>query len=366
MGADSAIQVHCYQDFTEEIRHLGELSACATGFDLNLAWFRHLSDNALNSGERLFLWHAQDSSGDLLLPTMAPVAELRSYRRLVALGNYYTSEFAPIGQVADRTASVSAICRRIAQNRPNWDVIDLRPLNPYDRDFQTLWNALGSSGYHPYRYFCFGNWYLPAEKLTFDAYWTTRPKALRNTVKRKGKAFAKGGRGRLEIITGGAGLEAAIRIYSAIYAASWKKPEPHPEFMPGLIRLAAQRGWLRMGLAWYDHRAVAAQVWLVVNNRAAIYKLAYDESDARLSAGTLLTAHLMQQVLDADKVLEVDYLIGDEPYKRDWMSHRRERWGIVAYNSRTIRGRIGSAMQSIGEWRRKLLLKFASWQFVGD
>ncbi|MFZ2388006.1 MAG: hypothetical protein WAW69_09375, partial [Polaromonas sp.] len=37
-------------------------------------------------------------------------------------------------------------------------------------------------------------------------------------------------------------------------------------------------------------------------------------------------------------VTEVDFLIGDDAYKKNWMSHRRERWGIVAYNPKTLGG----------------------------
>ena len=311
-------------------------------------------------GVRLRLWHAIAAQGGTLLPMVISPRRRWDARRMSSLTNYYTSLFSPIGHQLRQVASLSAICERIAKDRPSWDVVDLHPMDPDSEDFAVLQKELVAAGFLVHRYFCFGNWHMPTQGMSFAEYWSGRPSPLRNTAKRKGKSFAKDGRGRLEIVQGGLDLERAIFAYERIYAASWKVPEPHPEFIPGLIRLAARQGWLRLGLAWYDDQPVAAQIWLVVNGRAAIYKLAYDERFAELSAGTLLTAHLMQQVLDADKVLEVDYLIGDEPYKRDWMSHRRERWGIVAYNSRTIRGRIGSAMQSVGEWRRKLLLKSAS------
>jgi hypothetical protein len=57
-------------------------------------------------------------------------------------------------------------------------------------------------------------------------------------------------------------------------------------------------------------------------------------------------------------VAEVDYLIGDDAYKQDWMSHRRERWGIVAYNPRTLFGLAGALKQMLGGCRRKLLTYF--------
>jgi CelD/BcsL family acetyltransferase involved in cellulose biosynthesis len=118
--------------------------------------------------------------------------------------------------------------------------------------------------------------------------------------------------------------------------------------------LCAERGWLRLGIAYYDDVPVAAQLWIVSHGRAVIYKLAHDEDVARLSVGTVLTAFLMAHVLDVDQVREVDYLIGDDVYKKDWMSHRRERWGIVAYNPRSPAGLAGLGIQVLGNLRRAL------------
>jgi hypothetical protein len=35
---------------------------------------------------------------------------------------------------------------------------------------------------------------------------------------------------------------------------------------------------------------------------------------------------MLEHALGGDKVSEVDYLTGDDNYKSNWMSHRRERW----------------------------------------
>ena len=55
--------------------------------------------------------------------------------------------------------------------------------------------------------------------------------------------------------------------------------------------------------------------------------------------------NMMQHVIEVDRVHEVDYGSGDDPYKKDWMSARRERWGLVARNPRTARGLIGAVTQ---------------------
>ena len=142
-------------------------------------------------------------------------------------------------------------------------------------------------------------------------------------------------RSRIVIYRDEAGLDEALRAYEQIYAASWKIPEPYPEFIRGLCRTCAESGWLRLGVVYIDDQPAAAQIWIVNDGIANIYKLAYDERFAKLSLGSILSAHLMEHVIDVDKVHEVDYLTGDDAYKKDWMSDRRERWGIVAFNLRT-------------------------------
>lgn len=144
--------------------------------------------------------------------------------------------------------------------------------------------------------------------------------------------------GRIEMVTDANGLASAIADYQKVYSASWKVPEPYPEFIPGLLRACAECGVLRLGLLYINGQPAAAQIWIVHGGTASIFKLAYNERFAEHSAGTILTARLMQHVLDVDRVTEVDYLTGDDPYKRDWMSHRRELWGVMAFNPATVRG----------------------------
>lgn len=125
--------------------------------------------------------------------------------------------------------------------------------------------------------------------------------------------------------------------------------------MPALINLCATKGWLRLGIAYYKEEPIAAQLWIVNHGRAAIYKLAYDEKFANLSPGTILTAHLMQYVMDKDKVYEIDYLTGDDAYKKDWMSHRRERFGLVAYNPRSFWGITCMSKHVIGILKKNII-----------
>ena len=96
---------------------------------------------------------------------------------------------------------------------------------------------------------------------------------------------------------------------------------------------------------------IAAQFWFTIDRRAYIFKLAYDEAQAKWSAGTVLTAHMMQHALDVDRAIEIDYLTGDDPYKKSWMTHRRERIGLMACNLRSANGVAAAAKELAGRAR---------------
>jgi CelD/BcsL family acetyltransferase involved in cellulose biosynthesis len=115
-------------------------------------------------------------------------------------------------------------------------------------------------------------------------------------------------------------------------------------------------GALRLGIIYIDGEPAAAQLWIVHNGCALIYKLAYDERFADLSVGTILSAALFQHALDVDKVAVVDYLSGDDAYKKDWMSARRERWGILALNPRSLHGALAIARHIGGRAVKRVAL----------
>lgn len=272
-----------------------------------------------------------------------------------ALSNYYSGLYGPVGSWAQLTENdwldaVGAV--RSAHAPVCWH---LQPLNGRSAWVQALSVALERSGYWVGQQVSFGNWFQPVPPGGFDDYWAARPSALRNTVARALKRLNKLGDWRLEIVTGEQpGLDAAIDAYVSVYNRSWKTPEPNPAFIPGLIRLAAQQGWLRLGLVYMAGDPVAAQLWLVAGGKANIFKLAYVQGFEKLSAGSVLSAELMRHVIDVDGVKEVDFLSGDDPYKADWMACRRERIGLVAFDQRHWRGWMAAGRHLLHLYRQRM------------
>ncbi|HET9114127.1 MAG TPA: GNAT family N-acetyltransferase [Burkholderiales bacterium] len=304
-------------------------------------WLRNLAQHGLDEGDSLRIYVVSDAKGILgVLPMRHATrgSALYSLHRIEALANYYASLFRPVLRKNDEQAALRALADAVAKDTHRFDIVDIHPL-PHDEPwFAWMKKALQVSGMLVQTYFCFGNWYLKVDGRSYREYYDTFPSQLKNTLKRKTKQFDAGGSTSIEICTRVEELDRAIAAYEKVYHSSWKVPEPHPRFMPGLIRFCAEKGWLRLGVAYVEGEPVAAQVWIVHEGIAAIYKLAYDEKYAKLSAGSILTSKLMEYVIEVDKVHEVDYLTGDDGYKKDWMSHRRERWGMVAYNLRTVKG----------------------------
>ena len=323
-------------------------------FDLSAGWFGLMETHGLPKDARPLFYALSDAETcEALLPLF--LRKATGNASVSGMTSFYSSLYRPLLAAGAGMEALAGLIRRVLSdsgaNRLRFD-----PMDPDHPSFAVLEQALRLSGLLAFRFYCFSNYYLPTEGRTFAEYFQERPSQVRNTVRRRQKKFMAQGRGRLEIL-GHADIDLgqATRIWNAIYASSWKVPEPYPCFVPELMRFCAERGWLRLGIAYYDAAPVAAQLWIVSHGRAAIYKLAYDQKYSELSAGTLLTARLMEHVMDVDKAREVDYLVGDDAYKKDWMSHRRERWGIVAYNPRSVDGMLGALAQWLGIFRRRLM-----------
>ncbi|MFT3717864.1 GNAT family N-acetyltransferase [Pseudorhodoferax sp.] len=337
-------------DFVQTQRFLDGTDASCDVF-LTLDWYELLSQHGLVGGGQpclLGLSWGDTADARCVLPLLVRPGTLSS------LSNFYSSLYGPAGAQGAPAEAWRVLAGTLRQ-QPSSDVLQLQPLDEDAAWLAQLRMALRQHGYWMDRFECFGNWYLPVRHACFADYMATVPSPLRNSIARGRRRLARVDGMRLSIHQDAdEHLDAAIADFQAIYRHSWKQAEPCPQFMPGLIRLAARRGWLRLGVLHIEGRAVAAQVWLVQQGKANIYKLAYVQGYERFSPGSVLTAALMEHVMDVDRVQEVDYLTGDDAYKRDWMSHRRVRVGLVAFRWSRPRGLLAAARHFGGRAVRRL------------
>ena len=311
------------------------------------AWFNNLLEHGFVEQPDNLQISVETPSGKVTLHL------IRVHGHVHGLSNYYTCVFGPQGAgQAEKEVDWRGLVAKIRKLR-DASVVKLQPLDAASEWLAAFEQALHTQRYWTDRYFCFGNWYQPVPPGGFEAYWAERPSPLRHSVERGRRRLNKAGPWTIHIITTESDdLDAAIEAYGSVYARSWKQPEPCPGFMPGLIRTAAREGWLRLGVLRLNGEALAAQLWLVHAGKANIYKLAYVEGVEKLSAGSVLTAALMQHVMDIDRVKEVDYLSGDDAYKADWMALRRERVGLLACDLRRWQGWLAAGRHVLGRCSR--------------
>ncbi len=338
----------------EVFTHPGELPADAQSFlgkaekrnfELGCAWYANLVDTVYQSHAGIRFYVLRQAG------QMAAVLPIRAEKvgrgwHVHSLSNFYTSLYEPAFDASLKSSELVPLLTAIGNDFPGLESFQLAPMDPESHAWRTLLGALRAKGWVPFDYFSFGNWFQTM-RGTGAEYMAARDNQLKNTIRRMGKKLAGVG-GSIELVTEPKDIARGIAAWEQVYGASWKKPEPFPTFVPGLLHSYAGKGMLRLGLAWKDGQPIAAQLWIVSQGRASIYKLAYDEQYKAYSPGTLITAMLMEHVIDKDQVVEIDYLIGDDPYKKSWLNQRRERRGIVAYNPRTLRGLIRLVREASG------------------
>ena len=311
-------------------------------------WFATLIGHGL-AAESMPRFAVCDVRGEpfamLALAGRADGTELRS------LTGPYSSAFRPLfapGAVALRAGQL------IGQSLRRMPPVRLDALEAEAPGLDPFVAGLKRAGLAVLRFDHFGNWHENVAGLDFAAYLAARPGALRTTIRRK--AGRRSGAGSdFALITGGGALEEGIAEYEAVYARSWKEPEPFPAFNPALMRATAEAGLLRLGVLRLSGRVAAAQFWVVSGGRAMLLKLAHDESQVASSPGTVLTALMIERLLGEGRIVELDFGRGDDPYKRLWASRRRQRIGLVLADPRSLSGIAEIGRAFAGGGRRRLL-----------
>jgi hypothetical protein len=297
-------------------------------------WFENLAANCLQPAERAVVF----ACGEVVLPMRIGQAALGPLRGVAARGlsNFYSCRFTPPGLEPSAHASgrVAAIGRHLRQQgiATLWfDALDERP-----KDLMV--EGLEQAGWLVEPFAQFGNWHLDVRELDFETYWRNRPGALRNTGQRRYRALIERGDGRAVCFAAPDEAEAAIAAYEGVYARSWQPAEPFPGYMPGLIRRGLAAGEVQVWSLFVGKQPVAAQVWVRRHSQATIFKLAYDQDWGKQSVGTVLTMAAMQPALGDASIEEIDLGWGDDDYKQQWLPDRRQRYGIAAYNPRSLVG----------------------------
>jgi CelD/BcsL family acetyltransferase involved in cellulose biosynthesis len=284
------------------------------------AWWR-----AFGSG-RLQILCARRSGG---LVGVLPLGRRGSAQRSPT--NFHTPEFAVVGE--DGEAMRALADSAFAQRPRRLTVAFVDPASAATAQLRAAGRAAG------YRVFQRALLSSPYVHLGTD--WPTYEQSLSRNLRGDLRRCRRRLREEGEVTVAfhqGDGLDAAVDEVFAVEARSWKASQGTAivsrdnvkRFYEQVCRWAAARGSLRIAILRLDGRPLAMDVGILEGAVHYAVKGSYDAEYARYSPGKLLLHALLEQAFE-EGVERVELLGAEDPYKRAWAAHSRERDVVEAF-----------------------------------
>ncbi len=103
-------------------------------------------------------------------------------------------------------------------------------------------------------------------------------------------------------------------------------------FFEDVVRALWDRGVVDVSRVVQNGTTLALHFGFKTNDRFFYYMPSFDDRYRSFSVGRLLNAHLIERAFE-DGLREFDFLPGDDAYKYDWTSQRRQVYSFVSYRS---------------------------------
>ena len=303
-------------------------------------WFENLAHTAIQDGQAMLLACVVEGGNVLaILPLTRHTGNI-----WCSLRHRYSSLYTLLLTDTDQEQILACLIQGLSALRV--DALLLEPVGEIDSRVNSLQRSMEASGFTCHRNFRFYNWIFKVQGHSYKDYMADRPAKLRNIIARKKRKLEREQGYCIRLFAGDEAPQ-AMSDYYAVYGASWKANEQYADFLDGMVAAFSKTGWSRLAVLYIKGQPAAAQLWFVRHAKASIFRLAYDETWRQYSPGSILTGYLMEHVIDTDQVEEIDFLTGNEAYKQDWMSERRERWALSCVKSRKPTGRFNFFTESL-------------------
>lgn len=328
-------------------------------------WVETMIEAGLDTGATVAIGLLESDEGAPLAILPCLIASRRTGQQsrstLRSMTGIYSCAFRPVLARTPSPAPLAhALGRSIGATLTARDIIHFDALDADWPELASFKAGLADSGFRTADYPHFGNWHEPVASLTFTDYLAARRGSLREILRRKRRAADRKGASFM-IVRDGDALPVAWQAYDDVYGRSWKPAEPYPRFQLDLANRAVHQGALRLGIMRLGAVPVAIQFWIVWRGTATVLKLAHDEKFADLSPGTLLTAYMIENLMNEGSVTALDFGRGDDPYKQLWTSKRRQRIGLFGANPRSPEGAMILMRQHAGNWLRSMSRRSAAF-----
>ena len=344
----------CYQQlsFADFIRHYQTSKPKARLFELSLSWLEATSKFMLESSDSLIV-HCLFNEKQALIIAWPLVYEQKN-SRIKSLSSFYSAIAEPIYFIQKNNKDNEQNLMRLLvfieqsfiESKISWQSMQL---GSFEQD--SMITAAIAGHFPAHKVFAqTGNIYQ-ASLNDFEQYYQQRPSQLRNTIKRRSKKLAKEHQYEISIITNLADFTIAFSDYKKIYQQSWKGEEYSFAFIEDVCLAALNENKLRLGLLYINGEAAAAQIWFVqdclsvtgkLEKNVSIFKLAYNPQYQKYSVGSILSMALSEHVIKNDQATSIEFGMGSEPYKSDWLANKRKRVSYQVFNQRCFYGKLST------------------------
>jgi len=315
-------------------------------------WFENLTDVALDDDQSMALACVVDGNNVMAILPLMKCAGNTWY----SLKHRYTSLYSLLLTDHDQFEIQPEVLACLSQGLSQLLIkaFLLEPVADNDGNLNDFQRSMETAGFSCDRIFRQYNWIYRVQGQSYEDYMAARPAKLRNTISRKKRKLEREHGYEVRLFTGDE-VPRKMSDYYAVYNSSWKANEQYLDFLDGIVAGFSGQGWSRLAVLYVKEQPVAAQLWFVSHGKANIFRLSYDEAWKQYSVGSILTSYLMEYVIDTDKVEEIDFLTGNDTYKQDWMSDRRERFVLSCVKSVKPRSRFELIAKSLKSMLKKYL-----------
>jgi len=302
------------------------------------SWYKIFTTHvATQYGESIFYTVKTAKNTESIVPMIKKTCGKwpTKFKRIDSLSNYYS----PTYNIIKGTESTLKDVLIHIQQTENWSSININPITlEQAKEIQDTAKSIGIST-HIYNK---TKNIFQSNIINFEYFRDGLSRRIINTISRKTRKLNRESKWSINITKNNKDTDSFYETYNNIYLSSWKKSEPHKNFIKELLREASRMGWLLTGTITINQKPAAAQIWLINNNTAYIYKLSYAEEHKTSSPGTLLTYDMAKYAITHEKVERIDFLNGNEKFKKEWLHQERDLYGIELTNKHSL---IGLAIQ---------------------
>lgn len=222
-----------------------------------------------------------------------------------------------------------------------WDVFELDAFYDPIINLSEIRRLITKTGIRNDCYHCFNYYYLDEIPETWVQYFNSRSKRHRKNLRRYRRRLEEKGSVSVEIVNDPEDTPRCVDLHYLIREKSWKKYDKNSAFHRDLFKFASLEGWLKCCVFMLNEEPVASKIIFVQDRHAYFISTVYDIAYKKYSPGNFIHSEATKYLIDTDKVVEMNFLYGDEGHKKEWLEKKAERNGIVLFNG-NVRGALSA------------------------